>query len=78
LSGNAAAALPVIRSRMPEGTAFLVLSRNPPPDVLREHIIKGAVRRISCLSASLISHRITAATRTISKRLPCGRSAYGV
>jgi len=48
----AAAALPIIRSRMPESASFLVLSRNPPPDGLREHIIKGAVRRIDDLRFS--------------------------
>jgi len=48
----AAASLPVIRSRMPEGASFLVISRNPPPDCLHEHVIKGAVKRVDDLRFS--------------------------
>jgi LuxR family maltose regulon positive regulatory protein len=46
---SAAAALPLIRSRMPADTAFLILSRNPPPDVLSGYILKGTIKELSGL-----------------------------
>lgn len=52
LGNSAAAALPLIRSRMPATTAVLILSRNPPPEALSESIIKGTVKQISDLRFS--------------------------
>ena len=46
---SAVSTLPLIRSRMPVNTSFLVLSRNPPPEVLSEHILKGTVKQLTGL-----------------------------
>jgi len=50
--GAAAGAVPIIRSRMPAASAFLILSRNPPPEALREHVISGKVKQIDDLRFS--------------------------
>ncbi len=55
---EAARALPLIRSRMPAATAVLILSRNPPPEVLNENIIKGTIKQINDLRFSSEEIRI--------------------
>jgi len=49
---RAAETLMMIRRRIPENTSFLVLSRNPPPEVLNKYILSGNVRQISGLRFS--------------------------
>jgi len=46
---QSAETLMLIRRRIPEKTAFLVLSRNPPPEVLSKYILSGNVRQIDSL-----------------------------
>jgi len=48
----AARALPLLRSRIPPRTAFIIISRNPPPDILIDQTIKGAIQQISALQFS--------------------------
>jgi LuxR family maltose regulon positive regulatory protein len=44
--------LPLIRARMPMQTAFIIISRNPPPSVLIEQTLKGVVKQICSLQFS--------------------------
>jgi len=53
VDSQAARALPLIRSRIPAQTALVIISRNPPPDILIEQAIKGAVQQISNLQFSV-------------------------
>jgi LuxR family maltose regulon positive regulatory protein len=46
---SVARSLPMIRSRLPQGTAFIIISRNPPPEILIDQILKGIVREINAL-----------------------------
>lgn len=46
-------ALPLIRARLPEDMAFIVLSRNAPPPVLHEHVSKGLVKPVTDLAFSV-------------------------
>jgi|GEM_PF-2881586 len=46
---QAAETLMLIRRRIPQKTAFLVLSRNAPPETLNKYIISGSVKQISGL-----------------------------
>jgi ATP/maltotriose-dependent transcriptional regulator MalT len=46
---SAAETLLLIRSRMPAKTSFLILSRNPPPEVLNEHILSGKIQQMTDL-----------------------------
>jgi LuxR family maltose regulon positive regulatory protein len=50
---SAAAALPLIRSRMPVDTAFLILSRNPPPEALSAYILNGSIKELSGLQFTI-------------------------
>jgi LuxR family maltose regulon positive regulatory protein len=47
-----ARALPLIRARLPKQTAFIIISRNPPPSILIEQTIKGAVKQMNTLQFS--------------------------
>jgi len=49
---SVARALPLIRSRIPPSTAFIIISRNPPPEVLIDQTLKGKVHEISDLQFS--------------------------
>ena len=49
---SAARAMPLIRSRMPPSTAFIIISRNPPSEILIDQTLKGNVREISALQFS--------------------------
>lgn len=46
---QAARALPFIRARVPMSTSFIILSRNPPPEILDEQLIKGKIKQITNL-----------------------------
>jgi len=48
----AARTLPLIRSRIPVSTAFIIISRNPPPEILIDHTLKGNVRQLNALEFS--------------------------
>jgi LuxR family maltose regulon positive regulatory protein len=50
---QAARALPLIRSRLPAQTALVIISRNPPPDILIEQTVKGTIQQISDLQFSV-------------------------
>lgn len=42
-----ALSLPILRSRMPVQVRLVVLSRNPPGNILKDYILKGMIRQIS-------------------------------
>jgi LuxR family maltose regulon positive regulatory protein len=44
--------LPLIRSRMPVTTALIIISRNPPPAILTEQMLKGHISEIDSLKFS--------------------------